>query len=190
MFSHDAEQSLQVVVDLVNTDPDCGGSEGLGSAHDIEVFVKEQHLSGIDPTDYDQIQPLHEVRRRLRELFGVSDQSAIAKLVNTLVAEAPMRPRLSNHDDYDWHLHYFAPSASLAEHLAVDGGMAVAHMVTAGETERLQVCAAPDCQAVFLDLSRNRSKRYCDARSCCNRLNVAAYRKRKRAAAHESGDAG
>jgi predicted RNA-binding Zn ribbon-like protein len=48
------------------------------------------------------------------------------------------------------------------------------------ETNRLRVCEAPDCNAVLIDLSRNRSKRYCDARACGNRLNVAAYRARKR----------
>ena len=91
-----------------------------------------------------------------------------------------MRPRLTDHDDYDWHMHYFAPGATLAEHVRVDGAMALAQVVSAEETERLRVCEAPDCEAVLVDLSRNRSKRYCDARTCGNRLNVAAYRQRKR----------
>ena len=79
-------------------------------------------------------------------------------------------------------MHYFAPGAPLAEHLAVDCGMALAHVVTLGEVERLRVCEAPDCDQVLVDLSRNRSKRYCDARTCGNRLHVAAYRERQRAA--------
>jgi predicted RNA-binding Zn ribbon-like protein len=61
--------------------------------------------------------------------------------------------------------------------------MALAQVVAVDEIDRLRVCEAPDCQAVLLDLSRNRSKRYCDARTCGNRLNVAAYRERKRSAA-------
>jgi predicted RNA-binding Zn ribbon-like protein len=35
---------------------------------------------------------------------------------------------------------------------------------------------------VFVDLSRNRSRRYCDSRTCGNRLHVAAYRARQRTA--------
>jgi predicted RNA-binding Zn ribbon-like protein len=70
----------------------------------------------------------------------------------------------------------------LAEHLAVDGGMALAQVLAAGERERLRVCEAPDCRQVLVDLSRNRSKRYCDARTCGNRLHVAAYRERQKAA--------
>jgi predicted RNA-binding Zn ribbon-like protein len=97
-----------------------------------------------------------------------------------LVAESPVTPRLTDHDGYAWHMHYFAPGASLAEHLAVDCGMALAHVISVGERERLRTCEAPDCEHVLVDLSRNRSKRYCDARTCGNRLHVAAYRERRR----------
>jgi predicted RNA-binding Zn ribbon-like protein len=33
---------------------------------------------------------------------------------------------------------------------------------------------------VLVDLSRNRSKRYCDSRTCGNWLHVAAYRARQK----------
>ena len=46
------------------------------------------------------------------------------------------------------------------------------------ELARLRVCAADDCEDVVVDLSKNRSKRYCDG-TCGNRANVAAYRARK-----------
>ncbi|MGH8965301.1 MAG: CGNR zinc finger domain-containing protein, partial [Actinomycetes bacterium] len=101
--------------------------------------------------------------------------------INALVSDAAVIPRLTNHDGYDWHMHYFSPGASLAEHLAVDCGMALAHVISGGERERLRRCEAPDCDQVLVDLSRNRSKRYCDARTCGNRLHVAAYRERQRA---------
>jgi len=180
MFSHDTEFSLLLVVDLVNTDPVCGGSERLADADAVQSFVAQHHLSGVNPADLSRVKALDALRRSFRELFGVGDAAAVAARVNALVAGTSVCPRLSNHDSYDWHLHYFAPGASLAEHLAVDGGIAIAHTVTVGQTDRLRICDAPDCQAVLLDLSRNRSKRYCEARGCGNRLNVAAYRKRKK----------
>ncbi len=182
MFSHDTELSLQVVVEFVNTAPECGGGEGLPHASAVQAFVEQHHVSGVDPREYDRLEPLYAVRRRLHALFGASDPAQLAAGVNALVAKSPMRPRLSDHDGHGWHLHYFSPGASLAEHLAVDGGIAIAHVVAAGETDRLRRCDAPDCGAVLVDLSRNRSKRYCDARTCGNRVNVAAYRERKRAA--------
>ncbi len=61
--------------------------------------------------------------------------------------------------------------------------MALAFFVVAGERERLRRCEAPDCRRAFVDLSRNRSRRYCDSRTCGNRLHVAAYRARRKEAA-------
>jgi predicted RNA-binding Zn ribbon-like protein len=180
MFSHDTELSLLAVVDLVNSAPECGGQERIPDAAALRAFVDRHHISAVTPRDIEDVTSIHGVRKRLRTVFGVYDQEAVAARVNALLAEAPVSPRLTNHDDYGWHVHYFAPGVTLAEHVAVDGGMALAHVVSLGETERLRVCEAPDCDAVLIDLSRNRSKRYCDVRACGNRLNVAAYRERKR----------
>jgi hypothetical protein len=182
-FSHDTELSLAVIVDLVNTSAECGGTESLPDSAAVSAWVEAHHVSSVDPSDYGDVASIHRVREQFRECFGLDQVELLGQRINELVAEAPVQPRLTNHDGHDWHIHYFSPGASLADHLAVDGGMALAHVVSAGEVDRLRVCEAPDCEAVLLDLSRNRSKRYCDARTCGNRLNVAAYRERKRTAA-------
>jgi len=179
-FSHDTELSLLAVVELINTDPACGPEEGLPDAATVEAFVVRHRISGVDPRDFGDLDALYDVRARLRTVFGDLDAAETAHRVNLLLADASVRPRLTDHDDYAWHIHYFAPGATLAEHVRVDGAMALAQVVSAEETDRLRVCDAPDCEAVLVDLSRNRSKRYCDARTCGNRLNVAAYRQRKR----------
>jgi predicted RNA-binding Zn ribbon-like protein len=46
------------------------------------------------------------------------------------------------------------------------------------ETRRLRVCGADDCDGLFLDLSRNGSKRFCSVR-CGNRVNMTAFRARR-----------
>jgi predicted RNA-binding Zn ribbon-like protein len=53
-------------------------------------------------------------------------------------------------------------------------------VIRSDETERLKQCSAPDCDDVVADLSRNRSKRYCEG-GCGNRLAAAAYRARQAA---------
>jgi predicted RNA-binding Zn ribbon-like protein len=123
---------------------------------------------------------VRSVRERFVQVFAAGDDRTAAGLVNALVAEAGTTPQLTDHDGYDWHVHYFAPGASVADHLAADGGMALAFVVVSGERDRLRRCAAPDCGRAFVDLSRNRSRRYCDSRTCGNRLHVAAYRARQR----------
>jgi len=53
-------------------------------------------------------------------------------------------------------------------------------MIRSGELDRLRICAAADCDAVLVDLTRNRSRIYCDTGNCGNRQHVAAYRARQR----------
>ena len=62
--------------------------------------------------------------------------------------------------------------------MAVEAAMAMTDVIRMGELDRLRVCAADDCHNVVVDLSKNRSRRYCDA-GCGNRANVAAYRARR-----------
>jgi predicted RNA-binding Zn ribbon-like protein len=57
--------------------------------------------------------------------------------------------------------------------------MALADLIRSGELRRLKICAAPDCDAALLDLSRNRSRMFCDTGNCGNRQHVAAYRERR-----------
>lgn len=182
IFTHDTEHSLVCIVDLVNSSPDVGDEEGLPDIAALETFVKRCDVSEVGPLDDTDLEAVRALRGQLYAVFLADDETAAAALVNTVIAEAPITPRLTDHDSYPWHMHYFTPGASLAEHLAVDGGIALATVIASGERDRLASCDAPGCDQVLVDLSRNRSKRYCDARTCGNRLHVAAYRERRKAA--------
>jgi predicted RNA-binding Zn ribbon-like protein len=52
-------------------------------------------------------------------------------------------------------------------------------LVRSDEMSRLSVCADRNCGGVVLDLTRNRSRRFCSS-TCANRNAVAAYRARTR----------
>ena len=52
-------------------------------------------------------------------------------------------------------------------------------VIRADELSRLSVCADSRCEGLVLDLSRNRSRRFCST-TCANRNAVAAYRARGR----------
>lgn len=181
LFSHDIEHALACVVDLVNTAPSSTHDELLGDVDDLGSFVARHQVSEVGALTEADLHAVRQLRDRIRAVFAAPSDTEAADRVNALVAESPVTPRLTNHDGYAWHVHYFAPGASLAEHLAVDGGMALAHLVSVGERERLHTCEAAGCDQVLVDLSRNRSRRYCDARTCGNRVHVAAYRERRRA---------
>ena len=182
-FAHDVERSLGVVVALVNTDPASCGEELLPDLDALHAFVVSHDVSEVGRLTREELANVRAVRYRLREIFLTGNAAKSAALLNDLLGTVIVIPRLTDHDGYPWHIHYFPPGAAVSEHLVTDGAMALAVVITTGEHERLQVCAAPDCSRVLVDLSRNRSKRYCDSRTCGNRLHVAAYRERRRAAA-------
>ncbi|MFC4584772.1 CGNR zinc finger domain-containing protein [Sphaerisporangium corydalis] len=179
-FSHDMVCSLAAVADLINTAPETGGPDGLGGPTELEAFVKRHEMSvgPVTPADLDQVRSL---RARFHEVFTAPDQATAVSRLNVLLDRTQITARLTEHDGFPLHVHYFAPGASPAELLAADCGVALAQLLVEGEWERLRTCAAPDCDRVFVDESRNRSRVYCDSRTCGNRMHVAAYRARRRA---------
>lgn len=180
-LGHDTVCALGTVVDVVNTSPDVTGEEGLPDVAALHDLVERREVSDAETLDDDVLAGVRRLRARLHAVFTAPDEPTAIALVNALIADARTTPRLTDHDGWPLHMHYYAPGARLAEHLAADCGMALALLISAGERQRLATCAAPDCRRVLIDLSRNRSKRYCDARTCGNRLHVAAYRARQRA---------
>ncbi|MEU0130257.1 MULTISPECIES: CGNR zinc finger domain-containing protein [unclassified Streptomyces] len=183
LIPHDTRIALETVVDLVNTAAEPGAGDGLADIPALYGFAERHHISGVGALGEKDLRAVQDVRSRFAEIFAAPDARTAAELVNGLVAAAGTTPQLTNHDGYDWHVHYFAPDASVSDHLAADCGMALAFIVVAGEQERLRRCEAPDCRDAFVDLSRNRSRRYCSSRTCGNRLHVAAYRARRKEAA-------
>jgi predicted RNA-binding Zn ribbon-like protein len=56
-----------------------------------------------------------------------------------------------------------------------------AELLTSGEVERTRVCEAGDCSWLFMDLSKNRSRRWCEMKYCGNRAKSRRHYERQRA---------
>jgi hypothetical protein len=183
LFSHDTEHALTIVVDLVNTGPATTGVERLPDVAALRAFVDRNAVSDTRDLDGEDLGDVHALRDRFHGIFRAApDAELVVRRINAIIDGARTLPHLTDHDGYDWHVHYVAPGARLAEHLAAQCGVALAHVVAATELDRLRVCEAQDCDRVLVDLSRNRCRRYCDSRTCGNRMHVAAYRARRREA--------
>jgi predicted RNA-binding Zn ribbon-like protein len=100
--------------------------------------------------------------------------------VNQVLADSEALPQLVDHDNIGWHIHAVPQEAPLATRMLVEAAMAFTDLIRSRELDRLKNCAADDCDNIVLDLSRNRSKRFCEG-GCGNRENVRAYRDRQRA---------
>jgi predicted RNA-binding Zn ribbon-like protein len=182
-FGADLQEALLAAAELINTGRSSEG-EGLRGVADVRAFSRKYATQGAPPEPAD-VPRLRAYRARLDAVVTACEagrEAAAADLLNALLAETGATPQIVAHDGRGPHIHVSRPTAPLADRLTAHLAMGLAELLVAGEGRRLRSCASPTCREVFLDESRNRSRRYCDSRTCGNRLHVAAYRARKAAA--------
>jgi predicted RNA-binding Zn ribbon-like protein len=175
IFAHDTELALASAAALVNTGR--GGTEQLPDPAALDRFVTRWQWTGERARDRAELDAVRRLRPRLGRLWGLDEDDA-AELVNTLLRESSALPQLVKHDGWDYHLHATSAGAPLADRMAVEAAMAFTDVIRLQQLDRLRLCACHDCDNVHVDLSKNRSRRFCST-SCANRVNVAAYRARQ-----------
>jgi predicted RNA-binding Zn ribbon-like protein len=175
VFTHDTEEALLAAVSLVNSadEPDT-----MDSLERLNAFYDEHGYTGARPRTRSDLEAVRAIREPLRRLL-TADRDAAVPLVNTILAEHRALPQLVRHDELDWHLHAVDDGGPFATRISVETALAMVDVIRADEMSRLGICADDDCEGVVLDLSRNRSRRFCST-ACGNRAAVAAYRARQR----------
>lgn len=174
LFTHDAEDALLAAVALVNSAVE---PETMTTQAELDAFFVEHEYTGSRTHDAAELASVRAQRAPLRELL-LSDRDTAVTIVNRILAEYRAVPQLVRHGGWDYHLHATDREAPLAHRIAVETAMAMIDVIRADELSRLSVCADETCDGIVLDLSRNRSRRFCST-ACGNRNAVAAYRARK-----------
>ncbi|MET0672702.1 MAG: CGNR zinc finger domain-containing protein [Microbacterium pygmaeum] len=178
VFIHDTKQALDAAIHLVNTLPGFDGQDTLQTPADLDDYLVVNPYTGVMKRDADEVAAVRGIRSRLRQLWDV-DRVGAVPLVNEMLRDGSALPRLVIHDGYDWHIHATSDDAPLSTRILVEAAMAFVDVIRADEYDRVRVCSADDCESVYIDYSKNGSKRYCDTGNCGNRMNVNAYRLRK-----------
>jgi predicted RNA-binding Zn ribbon-like protein len=178
VFIHDTKQALDAAVHLVNTLPGHDDEDTLQTPEDLDAYLQINPYTGVMSRDHTEVAAVRGIRPRLRRLWDV-DRVGAVPLVNEMLRDGKALPRLVIHDDYDWHIHATSDDAPLATRIMVEAAMAFVDVIRSDEFDRVRVCSADDCESVYIDYSKNGSKRYCDTGNCGNRMNVNAYRMRK-----------
>ncbi len=175
LFANDTVEALAAAVELVNSavEPDTL----LDTAQLDEFFVRHGY-TGSHTGDAAELAAVRTLRAPLRRLL-TSDRDATVEAINETLATHRALPQLVRHGDVDYHIHAVPPDAPLAVRIAVETAMAMIDLVRDDELSRLAICADETCDGIVLDLSRNRSRRYCST-ACGNRNAVAAYRARRK----------
>ncbi|MEU2349025.1 CGNR zinc finger domain-containing protein [Modestobacter sp. NPDC049651] len=166
--------AVELAIDLANAD--------LGSADAVQVFLEAHHEWFTEGTavrlssgDRASVAATSGLIRRVAEAESEPD---VRDRLNDLLALASPRPYATDHDG-ELHLHYARPDAGAVEQLTTTVAMGLSQVVVQHGWQRLGVCAAEGCGNVYVDTSRNASRRYC-SNTCASRSTVAAYRARQK----------
>ncbi|MGY1812799.1 CGNR zinc finger domain-containing protein [Blastococcus sp. SYSU D00820] len=114
----------------------------------------------------------------VRAVALAASQDEVMARLNELLARAHPAPYATDHDG-ELHLHYARPDAPVLEQLTTTVAMGLSQVVVQHGWQRLGICSAEGCDDVYVDTSRNASRRYC-SNTCASRSTVAAYRARQR----------
>jgi predicted RNA-binding Zn ribbon-like protein len=179
IFSHDTELTLRAACVLINTDRVDG--ERLAKMAALDEYLDGFGWTGRRDRDDAELASVRGLRERLGDKRAVAeDEERTVEQVNALLSDTRAAPWLTRHPEMpEWHLHLASVQDPLWQRMGAEMAMALADLIRVGELRRLKICAASDCEAVLVDLSRNRSRMFCDTGNCGNRQHVAAYRERR-----------
>ena len=104
--------------------------------------------------------------------------------LNACLRQAARRIQLIRHNNsFSWQ---WADSGSDLDHILWPVARSAAELLTSSDLERVRQCAAQECGWLFLDHSRNRSRRWCEMRTCGNRDKVRRFYRRELGASPRS----
>lgn len=178
LFTHDTEVNLTFFAALLDTASGASesGADELSTIAQLSDFLAYWKFTGRLDRDERELREVRDARENVRTIWGM-DEATVVEWVNDTLAAAKAVPRLVDHDELGWHIHATDNESPLAERMLVEAAMALVDVVRAERLDRLRDCEADDCAGVFVDLSKNGSKRFCSSR-CGNRMAVRAYRAR------------
>lgn len=131
-----------------------------------------------------ELADLTTLARQLRPVFtavSTGDHDDAAERINTLLRDTAAHPLLIKHDGEPWHIHFHGDRDSYTDDWAAGCATGLAIVLGSEHADRLGECTATACDRVFVDTSRNGTRRFCST-ACQNRIKAAAFRAREKAA--------
>jgi predicted RNA-binding Zn ribbon-like protein len=157
----------------------------IGNEAWLAGFLADAGWSGSGLPDAAGRERLRALRTTLRRgvdalLAGRALPREVAAEVNRALAVAPLVRRLRG-GGRAWSVEETVVGEPVERVLASVAG-SFAAMLADGDPTRIKICANSDCLWVIYDSSRNRTRRWCDAKECGNLIKVRRFRSRRRVA--------
>lgn len=176
------DSPISLAEDLINTyDTFLGQPEHLLTPTDLRLFLEQHGVEIYTPPTEEDLEAVRVLREALRTIWNAESPSLATERLNHLFASLRATPQTEIEEDDKVRLTLLVePQMSLIERLTLATALDIVNLLQTYGLERLHFCASEPCRDVFVDTSRNRTRRFCSDR-CANRYNVAAFRERRTA---------
>lgn len=176
MFQKD-DDPVRLAVDLVNTwdlledDP-----ELLRDAASLRRFLARRGYGEALRTSSRDVAEVRALRDSLRVAFTARAEEAAVRELNGVLRRSAARPQFERAGK-QWRVEWVG---GLADRIGSVTAMSLLEAIRDDGWERFGICAGAPCCCVFVDRSRNRSRRFC-SELCADRVAQALHRERRRA---------
>jgi predicted RNA-binding Zn ribbon-like protein len=171
---------IALAVDLLNSWDELEPDPELLSVHWLRRYLAfhgyEQASAAVTEAD---VAVAKKLRERLRQAFDATSEEGAVTTLNAVLAEHAEPPRLERARE-GWRFRYGPDETAGIEFLAAPAAIALLETIRDHGLSRFGRCSAHPCRCVYVDRSRNRSRRYC-CDLCADRATQAAARARRRA---------
>ncbi|GCE31348.1 hypothetical protein KDA_68320 [Dictyobacter alpinus] len=172
---------IQLAEDFVNTyDLYLEQPEWLQNTHDLETFLLKHSIKFSESLGEEILHEAYQLRDQLRMVYEAKDDEDAAHILNGLLRGAQFQVKLVHEDTQNWQVQVWnEPGMAPLQQLRAASAVGLSYALEHYGKSRLRSCASEPCRDVFLDTSRNGTRRFCNDR-CANRYNIAAFRARQR----------
>jgi predicted RNA-binding Zn ribbon-like protein len=176
MFQKD-DDPVRLAVDLVNTwDLLEENPELLRDAGSLRRFLgRRGYGEALRPSSRD-LAEVRSLRDSLRAAFTARDENDAVRGLNGVLRKSAARPQFVREGE-EWRVEWIG---RLADMIASVTAMSLLEAIRDDGWERFGICAGAPCCCVFVDRSKNRSRRFCSD-LCADRVAQALHRERRRA---------
>jgi predicted RNA-binding Zn ribbon-like protein len=168
---------VRLAVDLVNTwdlleeDP-----ELLRDAATLKRFLARRGYGEALGTSSRDVAQIRVLRDSLRAAFTAGSEAEAVRELNGVLARSAAKPQFQRVRG-EWRLRWVG---RVENTVAAETAMSLLEAIRDDGWERFGICAGAPCCCVFVDRSKNRSRRFC-SELCADRVAQALHRERRRA---------
>lgn len=156
---------VRLAADLVNLDTRSGWSrEG------VEELLRAHDIRWPQVTDGVVAELRRWAERHLGPVFIADSAQARCDAINVVLTEGAGPAYLTMHDGLRPHVHFAADQDTVVSRVRAVTAGSLAIFTVESEGRRLGQCALDGCTTVFVDTSRNGTRRYCSTK--CGNLDA------------------